>query len=173
VASRLREDDAVRAAYSAYGRELYAYARRALGDPGLAEEAVQETFLRAWRAADRYDAALGSMRTWLFAIVRNIVVDLGRARAKRPALLGADRFDVVASGEDADRVLLSWQVEEALRRLGDHHRAVLVEIHLRGRTYEEVARVLSLPVGTVKSRVFYALKALRLVLEEMGVTDDR
>ncbi len=175
MGSGLRHDDgAVRAAYNAYAPDLYAYARRALGDTGLAEDAVQETFLRAWRAVHRYDAALGSLRTWLFAILRNVVVDLGRARSRRlVAFSGDDGIEAVDVGDDADRVLLSWQVEEALRRLGEHHRTVLVEVHLRGRTYEDVAEELSLPVGTVKSRVFYAVKALRLVLEEMGVSDGR
>lgn len=110
----------MRAAYAAHGRELYAYARRALGDAGAAEEAIQETFLRAWRAIDHYDAALGSLRTWLFAIVRNVVVDTGRARARRPATGAGDGIEPVADGEEADRVLLCWQVEEGLRRLGDH-----------------------------------------------------
>src|SRR2546429_9895101 len=74
----------VRAAYAAHSGELYGFAVRSLGDRGLAEEAVQETFLRAWRAGDRFDPELGSLRTWLFAILRNVVIDLGRARAARP-----------------------------------------------------------------------------------------
>ena len=59
---------------------------RSLGDAGLAEEAVQETFLRAWRAGERFDPQIGSLRTWLFAILRNVVIDLGRARAARPGV---------------------------------------------------------------------------------------
>src|SRR5205814_6086675 len=86
----LANDDGVRAVYAAHGPELYRFAVRTLGDRGLAEEAVQETFVRAWRAADRFDDALGSLRTWLFAIVRNVVIDLSRARAVRPGLSVAD-----------------------------------------------------------------------------------
>src|SRR5215212_9164555 len=71
-------------AYAAHGRELYRFALRSLGDGGLAEEAVQDTFLRAWRAAERYVESLGSLRTWLFAIVRNVIIDVSRARAVRP-----------------------------------------------------------------------------------------
>ena len=78
-----REQD-VREAYAAHAGELYGFAMRSLGDPGLAEEAVQETFLRAWRAGERFDPQIGSLRTWLFAILRNVVIDLGRARASRP-----------------------------------------------------------------------------------------
>src|SRR5258705_2362813 len=82
-ASLTRESD-VRDAYAAHAGELYGFALRSLEDAGLAEEAVQDTFLRAWRAGDRFDPELGSLRTWLFAILRNVVIDLGRARAARP-----------------------------------------------------------------------------------------
>src|SRR3954469_16053213 len=78
-----RERD-VREAYAAHAGELYGFATRSLGDAGLAEEAVQETFLRAWRAGDRFDPQIGSLRTWLFAILRNVVIDLSRAPAARP-----------------------------------------------------------------------------------------
>src|SRR3990170_1496237 len=78
-----------RAAYAAHGGELYRFALRSLSDGMLAEEAVQETFLRAWRAAARFDPQLGSLRTWLFAIARNVVIDLSRARAVRPEVTGA------------------------------------------------------------------------------------
>src|ERR1700674_1974276 len=86
----LANEDGVRAVHAAHGPELYRFAVRSLGDRGLAEEAVQETFVRAWRAADRFDDELGSLRTWLFAIVRNVVIDLSRARAVRPGLSQAD-----------------------------------------------------------------------------------
>ncbi|MCZ7527928.1 MAG: sigma-70 family RNA polymerase sigma factor [Acidimicrobiia bacterium] len=165
-------DDGLRAAYAAHGGELYRFARRALADDGLAEEAVQETFLRAWRAADRFDETLGSLRTWLFAIVRNVVVDLGRARAARPAVRHDRTLAEPASDGEIERVLLAFQVEEALRRIGPDHRVALVEVHYRGRPYDEVAADLGVPTGTVKSRVYYGLKALRLALEEMGWTDD-
>jgi RNA polymerase sigma-70 factor (ECF subfamily) len=155
----------VREAYAAHAGELYGFALRSLGDPGLAEEAVQEAFLRAWRAGDRFDPELGSLRTWLFAIVRNVVIDLGRARAARPR--PASR-DVEPAHDPLEDALLAWQVEEALRRIGEDHRRVLVETYYRGRPYAEVAAELGVPEGTVKSRVYYGLRALRNVLEEMG-----
>ncbi len=170
----LQTDEGVRAVYAAHGPELYRFAVRSLGDRGLAEEAVQETFVRAWRAADRFDDALGSLRTWLFAIVRNVVIDLSRARSVRPGLSGSDGG--LADGpfveEAFDRVLTAWQVEEALRMLSEEHRAALVEVHYKGRAYSEVAFALGVPVGTVKSRVYYALKAMRLALEELGWSRD-
>ncbi len=158
----------VREAYAAHAAELYGFAVRSLGDAGLAEEAVQETFLRAWRAGERFDPEIGSLRTWLFAILRNVVIDLGRARAARP---GVAEQGVEPSVEPFDEALLAWQIEEAMRRIGDQHRQVLVETYYRGRPYAEVAEELGVPEGTVKSRVYYGLRALRVVLEEMGYED--
>jgi RNA polymerase sigma-70 factor (ECF subfamily) len=164
----LTDERSVREAYSAHATELYGFAVRSLGDSGLAEEAVQETFLRAWRAGDRFDPQIGSLRTWLFAILRNVVIDLGRARSTRPRLAdgGAE-----PSVEPLDEALLAWQVEEAMRQIGEQHRRVLVETYYRGRPYAEVAAELGVPEGTVKSRVYYGLRALRVVLEEMGYED--
>jgi RNA polymerase sigma-70 factor (ECF subfamily) len=161
----LTHEAGVREAYAAHAGELYGFALRSLEDPGLAEEAVQETFLRAWRAGDRFDPDLGSLRTWLFAILRNVVIDLGRARAARPSV-GTDLPE--RGHEPFEDVLLSWQVEEGLRRIGEQHRRVLVETYLRGRPYAEVAAELGVPEGTIKSRVYYGLRALRNALEEMG-----
>ena len=162
-----RERD-VREAYAAHSGELYGFAVRSLGDAGLAEEAVQETFTRAWRAGERFDPEIGSLRTWLFAILRNVVIDLGRARAVRP---GVSQGGVEPSVEPLEEALLAWQVEEAMRRIGEDHRRVLVETYYRGRPYAEVAEELGVPEGTVKSRVYYGLRALRVVLEEMGYED--
>jgi RNA polymerase sigma-70 factor (ECF subfamily) len=162
-----RERD-VRDAYAAHSGELYGFAMRSLADSGLAEEAVQETFLRAWRAGERFDPEIGSLRTWLFAILRNVVIDLGRARAVRPRVAEGG---VEPSVEPLDDALIAWQVEEAMRRIGEDHRRVLVETHYRGRPYAEVAEELGVPEGTVKSRVYYGLRALRVVLEEMGYED--
>ena len=161
-------------AYRAHGPELYRAAVRSLGDGPLAEEAVQEVFVRAWRAADRYDPLLASLRTWLFAILRNVVVDLARARVGAARAGAASRR---SSGsrrhlDEFDRGLASWQVEEALLHVSDEHRLALVEVHVRGRPYHEVADDLGVPVGTIKSRVYYGLKALRLALEELGWVDD-
>jgi RNA polymerase sigma-70 factor (ECF subfamily) len=161
----LAGEQEVREAYAAHAGELYGFALRSLGDSGLAEEAVQETFLRAWRAGGRFDPELGSLRTWLFAILRNVVIDLGRARAARP---GVASGTPEAAHDPLEDTLLAWQVEEALRRIGEQHRRVLIETYYRGRPYAEVASELGVPEGTVKSRVYYGLRALRNALEEMG-----
>jgi len=160
-----RERD-VREAYAAHSGELYGFAVRSLGDAGLAEEAVQETFLRAWKAGERYDPEIGSLRTWLFAILRNVVIDMGRARASRPRV-GPEQ-GIEPSVEPLEQALVAWQVEEAMRRIGEDHRQVLLETHFRARPYAEVAAELGVPEGTIKSRVYYGLKALRVALEEIG-----
>ena len=162
-----RERD-VREAYAAHSGELYGFALRSLADAGLAEEAVQETFVRAWRAGERFDPQLGSLRTWLFAILRNVVIDLGRARAVRPTVAEGG---VEPSVEPFEQALSAWQIEEAMRRIGEEHRRVIFETYYRGRPYAEVAEELGIPEGTVKSRVYYGLRALRVVLEEMGYED--
>ena len=167
-------DDALRAAYDAHGAELYRFARRSLGDAALAEDAVQEAFLRAWRASASYDPARASQRTWLFAILRNVVIDLARARRARPPLATQAPAEGAAEGvaaDELDRALTTWQVEAALAELDDDHRRVLVEVHWRGRPYHEVADDLGIPAGTVKSRVYYGLRAMRTRLEAQGWRD--
>ncbi len=171
----LGDEAEIQAAYAAHGAELYRFALRSLGDPGTAQDAVQETFLRAWKSAERYDPELASLRVWLFAIVRNVVIDLARQRSAGSWARVAGEGDTVEQAldpvpDDTDAVLDRWLVEEALRRLSPEHRYVIVETHLRGRPYDEVAAESGVPTGTMRSRAFYALKALRIAMDEMGVT---
>jgi len=168
---RLDDEQELKAAYSRYAGELFGLARRTLDDAGLAEEAVQETFLRAWRAADRFDPAVGSLRTWLFAICRNILVDMTRARAVRPRVVGRDVPEVPDPFDDLDQVLTAAGIEAALQQLSERHRVVLVEVHLNGRPIPEVAADLGVPPGTIYSRLYYGLKALGVALEEAGWLD--
>ncbi len=144
-------------------------AHRALNDDGLAQEAVQETFLRAWRAADRYDPKRSSLRTWMFAIARNVTIDLARARSARPEQRRGP-VEVEHTQEEAkdtiEESLRSWEMEEALRHIGPHHRHAIVETYYRDRPCAEVAAEAGVPVGTMRSRLYYGLKALRMVLEE-------
>lgn len=163
----------VRLAYDAHGGELYRFAYRATGDEGASQDIVQEVFLRAWRSADRFDPALASLRVWLFAITRNVIVDHHRAVGARPWLRGlTDEPDDAGSpvADHSDALVHEWVVGEALERIGEDHRVALRETYLRDRPYAEVAEELGIPVGTLRSRVFYGLKALREVLTEMEVT---
>lgn len=165
----------VREAYTAHGAELFRFALRSLGDGGAAEDVVQETFLRAWRSRHRYDPSLSTLRVWLFSIARNVVIDQSRATAARPWQRTV--VDLTATGhvgevvaDPSEKLLRGWIVDEALRRLGEEHRHALTETYLADRPYAEVAAELGIPVSTLRSRVFYGLKALRVVMEEMEVT---
>ena len=160
------DESGLNAAFVTYGGELFGFARRSLGDTGLAEEAVQETFMRAWRSRHRFDPSLGSLRSWLFAIERRAVIDLAHKRSSNET----DQLmqDPAAVDGQAEQAMLGWQVEEALRRLRPDHRTVVQDIYFRNLPGREVAARLGVPEGTVRSRLFYALRSLRLVLEEMG-----
>jgi RNA polymerase sigma-70 factor (ECF subfamily) len=162
----LDSEAGLRAAYDALGSELYRMTYRALNDDGLAEEAVQETFLRAWRAADRYDPKRSSLRTWMFAIARNVTIDLARARSARPQRTGSEVEHTQEAKDTTEESLRSWEMEEALRHIGPHHRHAIVETYYRDRPCAEVAAEAGVPVGTMRSRLYYGLKALRFVLEK-------
>lgn len=160
----------LRELYAAHGTALLAFARRLTGDPVRAEDVVQETLFRAWRHAGSLAPERGPVRPWLFTIARNIVVDEYRARRSRPPETGDAALARLPAEDGLDRALESWQVAEALGALRREHREVLLETYYRGRSVTEAAGTLGIPAGTVKSRTYYALRALRLELEERGVT---
>ncbi|MBN6038508.1 sigma-70 family RNA polymerase sigma factor [Amycolatopsis sp. 195334CR] len=164
----LADEQSLRDAYQAHGAELYRFALRQLHDDGAAQDVVQEVFLRAWRSSERFDAAAGSLRGWLFAIARHVVIDEIRRRTARTTRDAATARTELEPGFDEDR-MNAWVVEEALRRISPEHRVALVETYLRGRPYPEVAAEQGIPPGTLRSRLFYGLKSLRVVMEEMGV----
>lgn len=165
----VREDD-VRQAYAAHGGEVYRLAHRALGDAGAAQDVVQETFLRAWRAGDRFDPSRGSLRTWLFAIARNVVTDAARARAVRPVTTElSPQTDLPTATDEWEALVRRVLVETALDRIGAEHRQALQQTYLADRPCSEVAAELGIPESTLRSRVFYGLKALRIAMEEMEV----
>ena len=161
----------MRALYKTYGPELYGFAVSALGDRGHAEELVQEVFTRVWRKADSFDPERASFRTWLYGIARNAVIDSRRRASVRPALAPHETGDDdhVAPDDGLESALLRWQVSAALERLTPEHRQVIRLAHFQGLTLREIAERTGLPLGTVKSRTSYALRGLRLALEEMGV----
>ena len=161
----------VEALYDEYGAALHRYACRFLGDPARAEDVVQEVLLRAWRNPDKVDPSKGSPRGWLFTVARNVLTDQWRAEQSRPTEVNDDRaLQDRSVDDDVDRLVETWTVEHALGRLSHEHRTVLVEIHIRGRSVAETARLLGIPEGTVKSRTFHASRAMRRVMLEMGAT---
>ena len=174
VRSRTAGDDAlVTELYRQYRVPLMAYVLRlTAGDHQQAEDVVQETMLRAWRQAGKLDLAEPSLMPWLATVARRIVIDEHRRKRVRPPEIGGaeavDRAPVAA--DETEKLLRKMLVTEALQALSPAHREVLNETILRDRTVNEAAEGLGIPVGTVKSRVYYALKALRVALAERGVS---
>jgi RNA polymerase sigma-70 factor (ECF subfamily) len=158
----------IRSLYAEHGRSLLAYATRLTGDQAAAEDVVQETLLRAWKHAGDLVEGKGSVRGWLLTVTRNIVTDRARARAVRPAEVGEVEDHPPVERDHSDSVVNSMVVLDALDQVTPEHREVLVELYYRGRTVTEAAQELGLPPGTVKSRSYYALRALRSVLGGAG-----
>jgi RNA polymerase sigma-70 factor (ECF subfamily) len=141
------------------------------GDRGRAEDIVQETLIRAWRHPEAMRPERGPIRPWLYAVARNLAVDATRARAARPREVSDAPLALVESpDQELDHALDSWVMSEALDSLSSQHREVLVEVYYRGRSVAEAAEILGIPAGTVKSRTYYALRELKLTLEERGLT---
>jgi RNA polymerase sigma-70 factor (ECF subfamily) len=165
------DETALRELYDAHAGALLAYAIRLTGgDRGRAEDVVQETLLRAWRHRDALDESRGPLRPWLFTVAHHVAIDAYRARAARPAEVGDAVLESMPSADDLDARLDRLLISDALMALSAEHRGVLVETYYRGRSVAEAAEVLGVPPGTVKSRTFYALRALKLALAERGVT---
>ena len=163
-------DDRVRALYEEHARAVHGYVVRLTGDVQRSEDIVQETMLRAWRHPEADRPEHGSLRPWLLTVARNVVIDHARARKSRPAEVGSVCLAIAASDDHLDSVLVAQDVAEALATLTPSHRDVLVEIYMKGKSIIEAAETLGIPIGTVKSRAYYALRALKLALEERGVT---
>lgn len=153
----------------AHQGELRRFALRLTHDPQVAEDIVQEVLLRAWRDPHLLDHGGPGMRAWLYTVARRLVVDRWRSAASRHESIGEPSIE---SGE-ADRsseVLDRWIVLDALRSLSVEHRQVIAAAYYEGRAIADIATELQIPEGTVKSRLHYGLRALRLVLQEKGVT---
>jgi RNA polymerase sigma-70 factor (ECF subfamily) len=164
------DEDLVRALYAEHAGPLLGYVLRLTdGDRARAEDVVQETLLRAWRHPAALANAKASARPWLCTVARHIVVDHHRARRARPPETGDDALAFVPAEDELDAALTAWEVAQALESLSAEHRAVLLETYYRGRSVAEAAQALGVPAGTVKSRTYYALRALKLALEERGL----
>jgi RNA polymerase sigma-70 factor (ECF subfamily) len=170
----LEDHDAelLRALQDEHGDALFAHAVRLTGgDRQQAEDLVQETLLRAWRYPEALDPERGAVRSWLFTTARNLAIDAWRRRSVRVGEVVTDMIpEPPPSADEADRAVEAWTVAEALGRLSITHREVLVQCFYLGRSVAEAAARLGVPPGTVKSRTHYALRSLRMALDEMGVT---
>lgn len=159
----------IRALYADHGGALFRFALHLTGgDKHRAEDLVQETIVRAWKRPDALEGR--PARPWLFTVARNLSVDAYRARQSRPREVGESALEVLPDeADDMERSLEAWGVAQALASLRPDHRRVIIETYYRGHSVREASAALGIPAGTVKSRTFYALKALRLALEEQGL----
>ncbi len=148
---------------------IEAWARRRHRDPALADEIANRTVSRLWDRRDRYDPARGSASAWVFLLARTVAADVLRERRRHPTPVAELRPVASVEGE-ADRIVAEAVVSELLDRLSDDHRTVIRLAFIDGLTQAEIAANLDLPLGTVKTRMFYGLRSLRLLAEELGVT---
>jgi len=162
-AFRRREDGALRTMYREYGRLVYAVAHRVLHQRELAEEATQQTFVRAWQSADRLDVELDPA-PWLATIAKRAAIDIHRREARRPtvALADVDEGDraVVSLPPEMDTLDAVWTVRRAIDGLPADEAAIVRLQHLDGLTHADIAERLGIPVGTVKSRSHRAHRTL-------------
>ena len=158
---------ALRALYRSFERPLYALGIRWVNDPKLAEELVQEVTLRVWRRAGRYDPERGAPSSWIFGIARNVAADLARARARAP-LPVAEPPEEVAPW-DEERAWTAWEVARAVARLPEDQRRVVELTYANQMTQSEIAVELGIPLGTVKTRLYTALRKLRALFVERGI----
>ncbi len=158
------DPDAVRAVYGRYGRFVYAVAFKVLGDRGLAEEATQQTFLAAWRAAASFDVSR-QLGPWLATIARRIAIDIHRREARRPVGVALEEVDpaapeLVTRPVSIETAYEIWEVRRALDELPEEERRVIRLAHFEGLTHAQIAARLDVPVGTIKSRTFRAHRRL-------------
>ena len=157
--------DPLRELYRRYASRVYGLGVQLLSDRGLAEELVQETFVRVWRNAGRFDPARGSPATFIFTIARRLAIDLWRRPSSRPI-----EIDPPLPSEDhVDRLVVGLGVRDALDSLTEPHRQVLELSYRNDLKQGEIAEKLGIPLGTVKTRTYHALRSLRSALEERGI----
>lgn len=160
--------DALRALYRSFERPLYALGIRWLNDPKLAEELVQEVTLRVWRRAARFDPERGASSSWIFGIARNVASDLARARSRTPVPV-ADAPEAAAPW-DEDRAWTAWEVARAVAELPEDQRRVVELAYSVQMTQSEIATELGIPLGTVKTRLYAALRKLRGTFADRGIS---
>jgi len=160
---------ALQSLHDRHAAELWRFALRLTHDREQAEDVVQEVLLRAWKDPGMAERDGAAARAWLFTATRNLIIDRWRSAQARHEVVPGELPD--RSEADATSLVLDrWLIAEALSTLSDDHRAVIAAAYFEGRTVADIAGRLGIPQGTVKSRLHYGLRMLRLKLQEQGVT---
>lgn len=164
-------DDGARltALYDAHAAPVWRYVVTLTGDRAGADDVVQETLLRAWRTPKILAQDPSTTRAWMITVARRIVIDEARSARRRHERTVAE-LPEAAVGDSTDALFEAILIQEALASLSVDHRAVIVKAYYRGLSIAQTAAELGIPEGTVKSRLHYGLRALRLALQERGVT---
>jgi RNA polymerase sigma-70 factor (ECF subfamily) len=171
------EIDAMNVLYLRYGGLSYSLAVRILGDPGRAEEVVQEAFVKVWTRASSFDAARGSLRSWLLAVVRNRAIDYLRGVSARERDELELQVEIQAEGEGSDpwrevsQSLERSAVRDALGVLPVEQRQVIELAYFGGYSQQEISRMVDVPLGTIKSRTRLAIEKLYSYLQGRGLID--
>lgn len=162
----------MRVLYAEHAAAIWRYAVRLTGDPARAEDVVQETLLRAWRHPEVTSDGTRSARAWLFTVARNLVIDDRRSARFRNESGTPDMESTAdrAGPDEVEAALNRMLLGEAIAGLSEDHRAVIGRAYYQGKTTAQIATDLDIAEGTVKSRLHYGVRALKLKLEEMGVT---
>ncbi|HEX7255307.1 MAG TPA: sigma-70 family RNA polymerase sigma factor [Gaiellaceae bacterium] len=155
------------ALYRRYARPVFGLALRRLGDRGRAEDAVQETFASVWRAAGSYKPERGPGAPWLYAVARNAIVDNGRTRREPPVDAPEEAAPDDGPADRAESGWVAWRVHRALAELPENERHVIELAYWGGRSQSEIADLLGIPLGTVKTRTRTGLSRLAAVLEDV------
>jgi RNA polymerase sigma-70 factor (ECF subfamily) len=170
AAFRRRDAGAVRAMFREYGRLVYAVAHRVLGRDDLAEDATQQTFVRAWQAADHLDVDRDA-GPWLVTIARHAAIDIVRREARRPTSalddVDARHRAVVTAPPDLETLDVLWRVRRAIDDLPPEQAEIVRLQHLRGMTQTKIAEELGIALGTVKSRSHRAHRVLAARLSQL------
>ncbi|TXI57631.1 sigma-70 family RNA polymerase sigma factor [Mycolicibacter arupensis] len=162
----------MKALYDEHAAVLWRYAMRLTGDASRAEDVVQETLLRAWQHPEVIDDTERSPRAWLCTVARNLIIDERRSPKFRNVVASLDETTAPEqpTRDEVDTALDRMLIADAMANLSPEHRAVIERSYYRGWTTAQTAHDLGIAEGTVKSRLHYAVRALRLALQEMGVT---
>jgi RNA polymerase sigma-70 factor (ECF subfamily) len=161
-------DELLLALHQAHGQALFSYVNRMTGDSALAQDIVQESLLKAWRHSSILEGDKDSTRAWLFTVARNLVIDDRRsARFRRES--PTEKIPELPTADETNAVLDAWVISDVLASLSASHRRAIVSTYYLGISVAEIAHQEEVPVGTIKSRLHYALAALKLALQERGV----